>query len=319
MPANINPQEVYLLQRYTSVEYFCELRDTWEALVLHVDSCLDQFMRALPPDYRSRPLPEQPDIVWGQRVLPNFRSTLQSLYTGVILLSHGDFSAFKHAHGPTGDFKGQLDYWSAWMSEADEGHYGELLTKAVAMASNITSTDGAHWDPTNLTTEYQANSRGPLNPPSSWPVYQTNPRISVASGAKTMVAGIYVPDVENSCAQFLNPAYPQCPPAIVQVGTKELFAPDTGIKYGEQAEFETRPCVWHKVEQIAASGGLVPAQGLLPEKNVRIAGGQLCTEPGYYFTPSRAGSRQWFEGSEIMSDFNANYGATIWQWDQNQS
>ncbi|MDG3821264.1 hypothetical protein L5B88_30160, partial [Pseudomonas aeruginosa] len=59
-------------------------------MLKHVEDCLDRFMRQLPPDYRARAQPLQPDIVWGQRVIPIFRDTMQDLNTGVIKLTHGD-------------------------------------------------------------------------------------------------------------------------------------------------------------------------------------------------------------------------------------
>jgi hypothetical protein len=43
-----NPQEIYLLERYPSLDYFCELRDTWADMVKHLETCLDRFMQNLP-------------------------------------------------------------------------------------------------------------------------------------------------------------------------------------------------------------------------------------------------------------------------------
>lgn len=245
----IIPKEIYLLERYISVDYFSELRDIWEAMVQHVDVCLNNFVTALPSDYRNRPLPEQPDIVWGDRVVPNFRNTFRSLNDGVILLSHGDFSGLNYAHGPLNDFKGQFDFWSGWMTETDETRYSELLHKAVQMASNITATESARWNPGDLSSDYHEESRGPLEPPMNWPIYQSNAKISVASGVKVAISGIYVPDIENSCAEFLNANYKSAPLARLFVRMKELIAPDTGLKYGEQPEFVKKPCNWIKVEQ----------------------------------------------------------------------
>jgi len=101
MKKALNPQEIYLLERYISLEYFSELRETWEKMIRHIESCLDNFMRNLPRNYRSRPVPEQPDVVWGHRVLPNFRNTLQGLNTGFILLTHGDYKGLSYASGPS--------------------------------------------------------------------------------------------------------------------------------------------------------------------------------------------------------------------------
>ena len=246
-------KEIFLIERYISLDYFSRLRDIWEGMVKHVDVCLNNFVTALPADYRNLPLPEQPDIVWGNRVIPNFRNTLQSLNDGVILLSHGDFSGLNCAHGPLNDFKGQLDFWSGWMNETDEVRYSELLHKAVQMASNITATESASWSPGDLSSDYHEESRGALEPPVNWSMYQSNAKISVASGSKVAVSGIYIPDIENSCAEFLNANYRSAPLARVFVRMKELIAPDTGIKYGEQPEYIKKPCNWIKAEQQPAS------------------------------------------------------------------
>lgn len=88
--ATIVPHEIYLLETYSSVGFLAQLRDTWGDMVRHLEDCRDQFMLNLPADYRNRPLPAQPDAVWGQHVLPNFRSTYDALCAGVIALSHGD-------------------------------------------------------------------------------------------------------------------------------------------------------------------------------------------------------------------------------------
>lgn len=102
------PQEIFLLERYTSAEYFGKLRDTWTEMIAHLDRCLDELMLNLPLDYRNRPLPEQPDAVWGERVIPNFRDTLQSLNDGHITLLGGDLSGLEYCHGPLNDFKDRL-------------------------------------------------------------------------------------------------------------------------------------------------------------------------------------------------------------------
>ncbi len=55
------PQEIFLLERYTSTAYFSGMRDDWERMIQHAEDCLAAFTTTLPPDYRSRLLPDQPD------------------------------------------------------------------------------------------------------------------------------------------------------------------------------------------------------------------------------------------------------------------
>lgn len=226
----LNPQEIYLLKRYISLDYFGERRDTWGEMIKHLERCLDQFMQNLPLDYRNRPLPEQPDAVWGERVLPNFRDTFHHLCNGYIQISHNDFGGLGHASRISNDRKGQTDFWNGWMSIDDQNTYGALLHSASMRASNIDVTEGAYWNAGALTTFYDKGEFGSLNPPANWPQYKLNPRIQVASGHPVKQCGIYLPDVDNSCAQFLSTNYDETPEASVFVSMRELFHPVTKVK-----------------------------------------------------------------------------------------
>ncbi len=314
----IHPQEIYLLERYISLEYFGELRDAWGTMVKHVETCLDQFMQNLPLDYRNRPLSDQPDAVWGERVLPNFRDTFQGLCDGYIRLSHGDMAALHYAHGVTSDFKGQMDFWSGWMSEEDEEKYRDLMSAALTLSSNIKATEGAYWDHGDLTWDYDVPSRGPLNPPPNWPSYRSVSSVKASTGERLLKSGIYLPDIDDSCAQFLSIKYNEAPEASVFVGMSDTFDPVTQTKDGEEPRHENRPCTWTLIERVSDTGGRSTAPSLLPPTTHRVTAGESCPETGYYFTPARADSRRRFEQGEIMPDFESGYGLTIWQWDQVQ-
>ena len=319
MSTPINPQEIYLLERYISLDYFGEMRDAWVEMIKHLENCLDQFMQNLPLDYRNRPLPEQPDAVWGERVLPNFRDTFHHLCNGYIQILHNDFGGLGHASRISNDRKGQTDFWDGWMSRDDQNTYGDLLHLASMRASNIDVTEGAHWNAGTLTTFYDEGEFGSLNPPANWPQYKLNPHIQVASGQKVKQCGIYVPDVDNSCAQFLSVNYDETPEASVFVRMRELFHPVTKIKYGETPEHEKRPCIWTLVERVADDGGTSTAPSLLNQKTHRVPANQACPESGFYFTPAKADSRRHFKQGDIMPSVGNDYGMTIWQWDEQQN
>jgi hypothetical protein len=317
MKQNLNPQEIYLLERYTSVEYFCELRDTWEAMVKHLESCLGRFMQKLPKNYRAKPLPEQPDAVWGNRVLPNFRNTLQGLHTGYILLTHGDLRGLSYAWGPKSDFKGQMDFWSGWMQRADENVYGEFLCKAVTLASNICRTERAGWGPLDL-SKYD-EQWGPLNAPARWPSYRIQKEIFVATGQKLERNGIYVPDLESSCAEFLYIGYETAPAAKVHVGMRPLLHPTTGEKYAEEPMLEDRDCTWYLVERVPDEQGDAQIDPVPEAHHLRVPAGEVCPETGFYFTPAKMESRHLFQKGDVMPGVDSEYGRTIWQWDNNQT
>ncbi|WP_181179205.1 hypothetical protein [Methylibium rhizosphaerae] len=56
---------------------------------------------------------------------------------------------------------------------------------------------------------------------------------------------------------------------------------------------------------MAASPASVPARQPRPRE-------------GCWFTPAKAGSRRFFVVGQLMPAFTTDYGATIWQWDEQQ-
>jgi len=318
MTIKIKPQEIFLLERYSSLAYFGELRDTWGKMVRHVESCLESYLSHIPSRYRSMPLSEQADIVWGQRILPNFRDTLHGLHTGFIMLSHGDVNGLSYAHRPVNDAIGQRrDYSPDWMSVEDQELYDSLLTEAAKKAGYITATEGAYWRPLDLSN--YSDLIEPLNPPGQWPAYRVNQKISVQTGAKTPQNGIYVPDLPNSCAQFLSTNYTQAPQAYVVAGFRDLLDPKNAKKYGEEPCLEKQDCTWYRVERAQDSCEAQKYEAINFAQFVRVAAGQICPEAGFYFTPARLGSRMLFQKGDVMPEFDTEYGATIWQRDVNQS
>ncbi|HEY0064189.1 MAG TPA: hypothetical protein VGC21_18885 [Telluria sp.] len=84
--------------------------------------------------------------------------------------------------------------------------------------------------------------------------------------------------------------------------------------------FTSRPCKWYYVEMIDGEfedidDSLTPG---LPDKRLRVEGGNPCPEAGYYFTPANQNSRRYFNRDEIMPDLGGNSWQTIWQWDEQQ-
>lgn len=232
--ATIVPHEIYLLETFSSVEYLAQLRDTWGEMVQHLEECLDRFMLNLPANYRNRPLPEQPDAVWGERVLPNFRSTYDALCSGVIALSHGDPDGLYCANRPNNDYMGQREYSDAWLTTGERDRYVKLLEKSARMASNICATVEPYWEP-GAFNDFQ-NNFGPIDMPAVLPAYRLNPGVTVQTDGPVKQTGVYLPDKENSIGAFI-PTGKSAPCASVVVCMEDLLDED-GTKYGEQTETE---------------------------------------------------------------------------------
>ena len=110
-----------MLERYSSPAYFKEMRDAFAHMLEAAEQALELFMRDLPSDYRNSPINRQPDIVWGQRVLPNLRCTLDDLNVGYQELLKGDLIAIRYGGNVQSDFRAiSMDYDIDWMPEQQQ-------------------------------------------------------------------------------------------------------------------------------------------------------------------------------------------------------
>jgi hypothetical protein len=308
-------QEIYLLERFCSVEWYGQMRDAWEAMLKHAENMLERFMHQLPPRYRARHLSELPDIVWGERVLPNFRNTMRLLNEGYIKRSHGDYEALGRAHGITGAIRGQtMDYSASWMDEVEPGaesKYYELLHKAGDLAWPVAYTSSGIWSPGELTTDYDEIIKLPLNPPPTWPTYQLNKQVTVRSGQVADTGdivpqtGIYLPDVDHGFPTLLIKNHKTKRASVV-------LDPAVSQKKGYHS------ALWTLVERISDTSNLFAMPSLVENQRLRVEGGQPCPQTGYWLTPAKSDSRRHFKEGELMPAFDSTYGSTIWQWDPDQ-
>lgn len=307
------PQEIYLLERYSSLEYFGRLRDEFAACVKAAEDALGEFMRHLPPDYRSRREFDQPDLVWGERILPNLQWALQGLNEGYILLSRGDADALGMAGNIDTSFASIVrDYFSDWMPEPFQEDYDKHMSLAWKMSSNISYTQQGSWDVDDLTNQYHAGARGLLDAPPSWPIYRLNPAIRVKTDEKVPQNGVYLPDAPNSCAEFLIEGYEAWEANVMN-------HPENP----QDRSFTKQATVWTLVERIADSRGGTgsgPQDGDTSQhRRPNVPAGSPCPESGWWFTPAQPASRRYFKQGAVMPALGSDYGDTYWQWSPDQS
>lgn len=83
--------------------------------------------------------------------------------------------------------------------------------------------------------------------------------------------------------------------------------------------FTEREGTWHFVEMCEGEFETIDADAVsVAGPSPRFEAGQTCNHPGYYFTPARADSRQFFNTGDNFPRIDAQYGASIWQWDEDQ-
>lgn len=317
-PTPLIPQEIYLLERYSSVDYFADMRDAFERCVKAAENALAEFMKHLPPDYRSRPLWNQPDAVWGDPVIPNLQWTLMGLNDGLIGLSHGDADQLGMAGNVETAFASLgRDYDWDWMPEPYYSEFNKNKMAAWERSSNIFHTQQGNWKIGSLAYRYREASRGALNPPENWPIYRLNHAVTVKTNDKVPQNGVYLPDAPNSAAQFLIKGY-EAWEANVQP-TPEIL---TASGYFKNPTIR-QDCTWTLVERVSDSGG---GTGCGPQgesgsgkRRLNVSANQPCPEAGWWFTPAQANSRRYFKQGEIMPSVGGDYGDTHWQWSPDQS
>jgi hypothetical protein len=306
MSAPLIPQEIYLLERYSSLDYFGAMRDHFAAMVKASNDALTEFMRHLPTDYRSRHQSEQPDIVWGERVIPNMQWVLDGLNKAYVHLSHDNLNALGQAGNVESTFAGiSRDFPFDWMPQPYEDAYDAARRACGRPVSNIDATALAQWRPSYLSTEYEERAFGPLNAPATWPQYRLNPQVRVKTGDRVPRNGIYLPDVSNSCAQLLIEGHDAW-------GANVMSHPEDP----DSQAMDEVPATWTLVERVADEGGGVPGEEPWRAhalQRLRCEAGQPCPHEGWWFTPGGEGRRHFKQG-EIMPSLGGDYGSTIWQW-----
>lgn len=307
MAAALNPQEIYLLERYSSLGYFGQLRDSFAACVAASEQALFDFIRNLPPDYRNRALSDQPDVVWGERVLPNMRWVLDGLNQAYTRISQGDLDGLAAAGNVKTTFASiNRDYSWEWMPQACKDETDRQESISSTLASNINFTALGEWTKGSLTTRYQDEARGVLAAPASWPQYRPNPDVRVRTDEEVPCNGIYLPDSDDGCAELLIKGYEAWPVLRPRDSAQPL-----ATKRSERSIVST----WTLIERVADIGGGVPGSNdpITAGVRLRCESGRPCPLEGWWFSPAATGGPQRFYQGELMPDMGSDYGLTIWQ------
>ena len=296
----IRPQEIYLLERYSSAEYFKQLVGAFKNMLDAAERALDVFILDLPDNYRDRHISEQPDVVWGEMVLPNFRSTMDSLNYGYQRLLEGDLSALQYAGNVLTDFRAQsIDFWPDWMDEDNLALFDKWQAKASKLATNIKATILGSWPITFLTEKYNSDYLGELNLPESLPIYRQHPTISIKTDETVPQDGFYIPIIADACAQLMLKGH-DASEALVG-----LDAEYGGIQYDHK-----EPTKWILVERIADEGGSLATMNVSALKGFV---GQKCTQSGNWWSPANESQSGYFKQGDIFPEIKNNTrGETIW-------
>ncbi len=327
--AQLHPQEIYILEYLSSLEHFCNVRDTLQKAVHTGEQALDEFMHHIPAKLRQRHLSEQPDVVWGGLVLPNLRSSLDSVIRACVLRSHNDphaFSGIGSWGSNTGkNIKDYYNFGNGWMPKEQEDLFWDSLGKAMKLDDLAGATIDGSWEEGDWTYSLDLSQdedllyNSDIVIPAQIPAYELDHSVVIKLGEPVKETGIYLPEAENTAAQFLNIDifdYDDPSPWVRQGLVKD--------SYGDWRESQPIKTSWTLVRRIPDQFIEVPAEGFFPKQGVLSQGRaealQPCPQTGWWWTPARAHSRQHFIQGATMPDFPYSaYGATIWYRDAKQS
>ena len=283
----IRPQEIYLLERYSSAEYFKAMLDAYANMVAAAEKALDIFMQDLPYNYRDQPISQQPDVVWGEHILPNFRSTLEGLHTTYKRLLEGEKEAIEYAANVKNDLNAQsTDYWPDWIDQVNQDDFVYWQGQARKISRNIFITIYGGWLIGDLLKEYDEDSRGTLNLPTSLPVYKVSHSVKIKTGEVVFKSGIYIPSNPEASTQLLIEGYEAIEAYVGLDLTTDQFISQESVE-------------WMLVERVGDEGG--SAENIQVE-NLKGYAGEMCQRSGNWYSPANQSQSRYFEQGEIFPE-----------------
>jgi len=172
----------------------------------------------------------------------------------------------------------------------------------------------AEWLPHWLLNEKEF---GPFNFPDPLPdVPLHEPLIQVKTGQQVPHFGIWEPDIEGTCMNYLRAGREA--PQVEKLGSRNnldttwtLLWIDDRYQDGAIPDEEAL----YYVEAVSK-----PTTKIAPASaRDRCEAGQPCPREGWWSTPAQVDSRRYFKQGEIMPHFRSDYGDTIWYWEHTQA
>lgn len=265
----LHPQECYLLEQSISVENYKRCYEAYKHAIEIAETRYDEVMRNIPLDYRNRPINQQLDITWGSRVLPNLRRTLAWLEKSYILRLHsGEWPAVAGGGGVRSDRKGMYADMGAdlsWMGENCQQQFEFYFQEANQLDNNIACSTRNEWREGELT--YNLSPNFGLVVPKRIPRYELVPDITLKTGERPKVAGLYLPDVDHAAATFLYPQIPNLEWSTLAFQGKEMKrfvnSNTQRVSYSWKSS-DNVPCLWTLIRRVEGEYLDVPDEGFFP-------------------------------------------------------
>ena len=303
----INPKVAYLLEQFSSLEFFETMRNNYHLFLEGLEELFEIYMHNLPYNLRDLPLSEQADINWGETVLPNLRGTMDRIDIAYAKIKSGDFTYLYCASEIRSNDKGLSEFSLHWMDDLPYEKVKQCwdyYSIARQYASIIESTHPTSWDMDTLIYDFKKNDLFndiKLDLPNSYPIYRINPEMMVKSNEKLEKTGIYLcQDGEGERIEFMAASEEK------DNGVASVLAVGHDPETYETLYAEVN---WVLIERIADEGG---SDNSVYVENIKALASQICPQSGNWWSPANQSRSRYFNQGEIFPEIESYWGETIW-------
>ena len=262
--AILHPLECYLLERFSSPQYFALTRDAIAAWIDAHEAAYLRISTEIDPRRRGRKPWQQGDIIWGSRVLPNIRPQKKAYVTAYIKRVSGDPSAFNVGGAMANNNRGICEFWDGWMTDEELNNIARLCHHATELDFRLATT-GEDWGEGNLTYLGQGNIYNCSELPSRIPRYELDKSVRIEKDERVIQIGIYLPDVEHAAARLLYPTNFEGGTNAYQGVSRSDYISSTGERdysWTDEAWAETG---WTLIRRVENEFIEVPPGGFFPK------------------------------------------------------
>lgn len=307
MNYKINPKAAYLLEQFSSLNFFEIMMENYKKFLDQLEELFEIYMHNLPYNLRDLPLPEQADINWGSTVLPNLRETMDRVNYAYAKLKSGDFTYLNYVGEISSNQKGISEFSPHWMDDLPYEKVKQCWdyhSIATSYASVIGQTYPTYWDMDTLIYDFKKIdifNNIILDLPNSYPIYRINPAVMIKSNEKLEKTGIYLCQEIEGRIEFMAASEEQ------DNGVASVIA----IGYDSET-YETlyAEANWILIERVADNGG---SANTIQTDILKGFVEQSCPRTGYWWSPANKSQSRYFEQGEIFPKIeNSDWGESIW-------
>lgn len=262
--AILHPLECYMLEHYSSPEYFALTRDAVIAWIDAHEAAYSRISTTIEPRRRAGRTWQQVDVVWGGTVLPNIRPQRAEYMAAYIKRINGDPSAFYAGGAMAVNNRGICEFWDGWMTDEERNTIANLGGTATELDFRLATT-GEYWGEGILTYLGQGSIYHCSELPTRIPRYELDDSVRLEKDQRVTQVGLYLPDVEHAAARLLYPTQFEGGVKALQGIARTKEVSETGQPHHDWVEEGWAETGWTLIRRVENEFIEVPPGGFFPK------------------------------------------------------